>query len=67
MKASPEHKIFLTDKKLHHLLLQEYVDTVYKNIDVEVDWEYSGIGLYRIHVHHPKGGLPCVSLKWEGM
>jgi len=65
MKASTTGKIYITDARLHHLLLKEFVDTEFAGKDVEVDWEYSGIGLYRIHVH--KGDTPTVSLKWEGL
>lgn len=59
-------KVHISDKKTHDELLKEYVETVWEDKDVQVDWEWSGPGMYRIH-EHLGAGLPCVSLKWEGV
>lgn len=61
-----DEKVYISDQEMHDRLLKNYVDIVWKNQDVEVDWEWSGPGMYRIH-EHTGAGLPCVSLKWEGV
>lgn len=61
-----DEKVCISDREMHDRLLKNYVDIVWKNQDVEVDWEWSGPGMYRIH-EHTGAGLPCVSLKWEGV
>ena len=59
-------KVHISDRETHDRLLKDYVDSVWKDRDVEIDWEWSGPGMYRIH-EHTGAGLPCVSLKWEGV
>lgn len=61
-----DEKVYISDQEMHDRLLKDYVDIVWKNQDVEVDWEWSGPGMYRIH-EHTGTGLPFVSLKWEGV
>jgi len=58
--------VYIDDQETHDKLLKEYVDSTWKGKDVEVDWEWSGSGVYRIH-EHTGDGLPYVSLKWEGV
>lgn len=71
MSISPKSMVHITDKKVHERILKDYVDEHWKDRDVQVDWEWSGPGMYRIHEHMVNGpmgnGLPCVSLKWEGV
>lgn len=59
-------KVYVSDKAMHDRLLKEYVDGAWKGREVDVDWEWSGPGMYSIH-EHEGSGLPCVSLKWEGV
>lgn len=59
-------KVYVSGREAHRRLLADYVDGAWKDKDVEVDWEWSGPGTYRIH-EHVDAGLPCVSLKWEGV
>lgn len=59
-------KVYLSDRKAHDLTLRAYVEERWKGRDVLVDWEWSGPGYYRIH-EHVGAGLPCISLKWEGI
>ena len=61
-----DEKVYISDREMHDRLLKNYVDIVWKNQDVEVDWEWSGPGMYRIH-EHTDAGLPCISLKWESL
>ena len=60
-----DETIYIASRKTHDILLKDYVDSVWKDKDVKVDWEWSGAGVYRIH-EHTEAGLPCISLKWEG-
>lgn len=64
MSVSPKSRVRISDRKAHDRMLKDYVDERWKGVDVEVDWEWSGPGVYRIH-EHVGTGLPCVSLKWE--
>lgn len=66
MSLRKDTKVYVSDKAAHDALLKGYVDEVWASKDVEVDWEWSGPGVYRIH-EHVDGGVPCVSLKWEGV
>lgn len=66
MSLMKDTKVYVSDRETHDRLLKDYVDSVWKDCDVEVDWEWSGPGMYRIH-EHAGAGLPCVSLKWEGV
>lgn len=75
MIPSKDAKIYIPDRETHDRLLKDYVDNTWKDKDVEVDWEWSGPGLYRIHEHagtrmlhvNTRTFLPCVSFKWEGV
>ena len=58
--------VHIVDQKVHARMLKDYVDEHWKDKDVQVDWEWSGPGMYRIH-EHAGDGLPCISLKWEGV
>lgn len=66
MSLMKDVKVYVSDRETHDRLLKDYVDSVWKGRDVEIDWEWSGPGMYRIH-EHTGAGLPCVSLKWEGV
>jgi len=68
VSASKDAKIYISDQEIHDQLLRNYIDSAWEGKDVEVDWEWSGPGTYRIHEHNTEGtGLPCISLKWEGI
>lgn len=60
-----DEKVYISSQKMHDIILRDYVDDNWRE-DVEVDWEWSGPGFYRIH-EHTGAGLPCISLKWEGV
>lgn len=66
MILSKDEKVYISDQEMHDRLLLDYVDNVWKNKDVKVDFEWSGPGMYRIH-EHMEAGLPCISLKWEDL
>lgn len=66
MAMPKDSKVYLSDKEAHDRTLHEYVKEHWKDRDVLVDWEWSGPGMYRIH-EHVGAGLPCISLKWEGI
>lgn len=61
-----DSKVYVSDRKTHDELLKRHVEEHWKDRDVQVDWEWSGPGRYRIH-EHVGAGLPCISLKWEGI
>lgn len=61
-----DEKVYISSQKMHDIILKDYVDNTWKGKDVKVDWEWSGPGVYRIH-EHTGAGLPCISLKWEGV
>ena len=66
MSISKKSTVHIVDKKVHERMLRDYVEEHWKDKDVQVDWEWSGPGMYRIH-EHTGAGLPTVSLKWEGV
>lgn len=66
MSLLKNSKVHISDQKIHDRMLRDYVDEHWKDVDVKVDWEWSGPGMYRIH-EHVGAGLPCISLKWEGV
>lgn len=66
MRASQILEVYVPDKKTHDELLKQYVDENWANTEVDVDWEWSGPGSYRIHVHEVDGCV-SVSFKWEGL
>lgn len=66
MSLRKDSRVYISDQKIHDKLLKEYVDERWAGKNVQVDWEWSGPGLYRIH-EHVGAGLPTVSLKWEGV
>lgn len=66
MSASQITKVYVSTLELHNQLLKEYVDNEWANTEVDVDWEWSGPGYYRIHIHEVDGCV-SVSFKWEGL
>lgn len=64
MSLRKDRKVYVSDQKTHDELLKRYVEKNWMNKDVQVDWEWSGPGMYRIH-EHVGAGLPTISLKWE--
>ena len=66
MSLSKDAQVYVSDRKAHYALLKRYLEENWACKDVEVDWEWSGPGMYRIH-EHTGAELPCVSLKWEGV
>lgn len=58
--------VYVGDKKTHDSLFRAYIEEKYANKDIYVDWEWSGPGRYRIHVHEVNGRV-SISFKWEGI
>ena len=63
---SKNEKVYISDRKMHDMLLKSYIDDAWSNRDVEVDWEWSGPGMYSIH-EIAEACLPRISLKWRGV
>lgn len=59
--------VYCSTQKDHDDELKQLIEKFYHDKDVEVDWEWSGAGMYRLQAwfNRPEG-LPLVSLKWEG-
>ena len=59
--------VYCSTQKDHDDELKRLIEKFYHDKDIEVNWEWSGAGMYRLQAwfNRPEG-LPLVSLKWEG-
>lgn len=60
--------MWIDNRHDHADLLREYVEKNFPAADIDVDWEYSGIGNYEFSIRTDRPERrPLVSLKWRGL